>query len=132
MIITVFEALQCHQARFIVRNIDSITQSTAQLLDCHCIAIRIEQNQVFRHEDAFDVVPGALIDGNTTVAIRVDLLRDLAVHHRVDVKHVGLFDRHHDRLDLLLLQLECGTQNTALVIINHSHVLLLVKELLHL
>jgi len=131
MIVTVFKALQRQQARLSVVDVYNITQGARQLLHGQLVAIRVEQNQILGHEHAYDVVFVAFVDGDATVARSVDLLRHLAIDHRVYLKHVCIVNRQHYVLDLLGLQLERGSEDTSLVIIDHADVSLLLEEFLH-
>ena len=131
MCTTLLETGEDLQARGRMIYMHDLAKHVRQLLDCDLIAIRTKQDQVFSHENTYNVRLFPLVDGNPTVPLRVYLLGNLPVYHRVDVQTENVIDGYHDLTDRYIAQLKRRAQYLPLLILNHLHLLLYLKELFH-
>ena len=128
---SLLEAREDLQARGRVIDMHDLSQHIRELFDGDFVAIRAEQDQVFRHEYTYDISPLPLVDWYSAVALRVDFLRDLTIYHSVDIQAEDVVDGDHDLTDRNIAQLESRSEYLTLLVLNHLHLLLNLEEFLH-
>ena len=111
---------------------DSVPDNdTRQLLECNSVLLRVDQYQIASHQDANDVVLGAIIDWDATISFAVDLSESLLIEPRIDVQHVDIINFGHDVSSRLLLEIQGSLHNFPLILVEHALFLQLLEKVCH-